>query len=92
MALSVIGVRVGLATMNDGRGGHEVLVHVPRAHDGIAEPQMRYLESADLTGVRFCRGQGGRESAGLILLDRSWPVIVVTLAHQPIQLARPETL
>jgi hypothetical protein len=50
VAISVIAVRT-LATMNYCRRGHEVLVHVPRAHDGIVEPKVRYLERADLPDI-----------------------------------------
>jgi catechol 2,3-dioxygenase-like lactoylglutathione lyase family enzyme len=45
-ALSVITVRA-LVTMNYGRPGHEVLIHIPGAHYEIVERHMRYLSSAD---------------------------------------------
>lgn len=50
MALSVIAVRAPTA-MNYCRWGHEVLVHVPRAHDDIVERQLRCVESPDVADV-----------------------------------------
>jgi hypothetical protein len=54
-ALSVIAVRA-LATMNYGCPGHEILIHIPGAHDEIVERQMRFLRSADVAYVRIFRG------------------------------------
>jgi hypothetical protein len=54
VAMSVFAVRA-LATMNYPRRGHEVLVHVPRAHDGIVEREMRYLVP-DILCCRSWRG------------------------------------
>lgn len=61
-----------------------------RALDRLCGERLRAVRVGDLPAPSA--GREGRESAWLKLLDRSSLVIVITLAHQPIKLARVQTL